>query len=196
MKKIVSKTQLKKSQQRKQLIAGLLLVGLMIFSTIAYSFMSRDNEETSSSAFHYKGLGFVEQNGYYFANNGQFQITLLNDPRLNNASFEMNLNTSLSKIYNLPLYLDSEDYLSSSLIVQNLGPEVNRLAQRVQFACIDENDCEEEYPIKDCSENLFILRYSNDSKIETIDGCTFIFGSESEITKVVDKMILTLFGNY
>ena len=196
MKKIVSKTQLKKSQQRKQLFAGLLLVGLMIFSTIAYSFMSRDNEETSSNAFYYQGLGFVEQNGYYFANNGQFQITLLNDPRLNNVPLEINLNTSLAKIYDFPLYLDSEDYLSSSLIVQNLGPEVNGIAQRVQFACMDEDDCKEEYPIKSCSENLFIIRYSNDSKIETFEGCTFIFGSESEITKVVDKMILTLFGNY
>lgn len=193
MKKIISKTQLKKSQQKKQLIAGLLLVGLMVFSTIAYSFMSRDNEENSSESFYYDGLYFVEQNGYFFANDGQFQITLLNDPRTNNISLENNLNSSLEGFYGLPLYIDSQDYLSASLLIQNFGPQVNNLAQRVQYACINESDCPDEYPIKDCSENIFIIKYANYSKVESDQGCVFIFGNKNEITQVVDKIILSIF---
>lgn len=194
MRKIVSRSQIKKSQQKKQLIAGMILVGLMIFSTIAYSFMSRDSDPNTQDVFLYNGIAFVQNQEYFVGSASNFQIILINNPKLNDLPVEKKLNHTISNFYSFPLYIDSEDYLATSIISQNLGNQINGIAQRVQLACFDENDCEEEFPIKDCSENLIVVRYSNESKIESIENCVFIYGKEGEMSLVVDKFILELFS--
>jgi hypothetical protein len=82
MKKLISKTQQKKIQQRNQLIAGSILVLLMVFSTVAYSFMDNNSSsDSSSSSLVYNGVSFSESSGYYVGEKYGYTIILSNNPK-------------------------------------------------------------------------------------------------------------------
>jgi hypothetical protein len=166
----------------------------MIFSTIAYSFMSRGRDPNTKKAFLYNGIAFVQNQEYFIGSVSNYQIVLLNNPKSNDLVAENKIERDVSSFYLLPLYIDSKDDLANSIISQNLGPN-NGVAQRVQFACFEEEGCKDELPIKDCSENLIIVRYSNDTtRIEGVGNCVFIHGKEEEMSQVIDKFILGLFS--
>ncbi len=193
MKKLISKTQQKKIQQRNQLIAGSILVLLMVFSTVAYSFMDNNSSsDSSSSSLVYNGVSFSESSGYYVGEKYGYTIILSNNPK-EQLSFPVNMNLSLSDYSGKPLYISSDDYLSSAEINQNFGSSFNNLAERVQMACYLDENCTQDYPIKDCQSNLVVVRYSNQSGIESFGNCTFIYGPEENITYITDKFIMNLF---
>lgn len=194
MKKTLSKRERKKAEQKKQLIVGLILVSLMVFSTIAYSLSSRDSDKTTQTKFMYKGVLFFEQGEYFIATDGNFQLLIFNDPRENKFLQEELPEVSIDNFFNFPLYLDSEYYLLNSAIAENLGPNTNGVSSRVQLACIDEEDCAEELPIKNCQENIIVIRESNASKITKEENCIFISGNIDELPSLVDTFIQTLFG--
>jgi hypothetical protein len=61
------------------------------------------------------------------------------------------------------------------------------------MACYLDENCTQDYPIKDCQSNLVVVRYSNQSGIESFGNCTFIYGPEENITYITDKFIMNLF---
>jgi len=193
MKKIISKFEQKKKEKRKQLVLGIILVGLMVFSTIAYSFM--DNSSSSDnleSELSYNGVEFSLKEEYYIGEKYNNQILLSKNPNDLKENVLINLSNSLESYSGKPLYLSSEDYLSSFIINQNFGV-LNSIAQRMQLACYSEGNCPESYPIKDCSNNLIVIGYSNQSSITSFENCVFISGPEEEVSDLTNLFILKIF---
>lgn len=193
MKKLISKTDLKKKQQRNQLIGGIVLIVVMLFSTIAYSFMDNNSASTSSSNVMYNGVKFTNQENYFLGEKYSNQILLLNNPKKINQEIPTNFSITSANYFGKPLYISSSDYLVEWQLNQVLGQSVNKIAQRVQKACYNEKNCPDNYPIKSCTDNLIIVEYSNFSEINSVGNCIIISGPAENISQISDLFLLKLF---
>ena len=187
MKPIISKEKQIKKQKRNQFIVGIVLVFLMlasVFGIVANSFGANAN----TKKVIYNGVKFTEQNGFWIAEINKHSIILSNNPReIENQDFELN---PLENYYNKPLYIDSQDSIASSEIYNNLGSVI----QRISFACISEESCEENMPVKTCNDNLIVIKESSETRIIQEENCVFIESPKESITKAVDIFLLRLFG--
>ncbi len=186
MRKIVSKKEQEKKAKRNQWVVGIVLVFIMMFSVLGYSFGGRSNNEEEKIT--YGEFEFVEQNGFWSTQIGNFEFAFNYNP---NEVAEQN--ASLKKVNNYqgkPLYLSSENYKSSSEIYNNL----NRFALRMQNACTEEQECEENLPVKTCEDNFIIIRKTNETKLYQNESCVFIEGPEEELIKLTDEFLFQILG--
>ena len=66
------------------------------------------------------------------------------------------------------------------------------IVERTQAACIEEKECPEDWPIKDCSNNFIIIKESNESKIIQQDKCVFIYGESENLTQIADGFLFKI----
>jgi hypothetical protein len=215
MRRIISKSEKNKKTKRTQWILGGILILLMAFSTLGYALSGRGDEESNNKIVEYKGIEFIQDNsGYwYFVIQGQ-QFIILNNPE--NIS-EINFLSTLTfgAYSNKPLYFVGDLGEGSSEISRNLA---DRFVLRIQQACLDEEDCEGNFPIKNCSsDNIIIFKEilnnktedkeieENKTKINEIEeneiemiyqeeNCVFIYSQYENQSKYADKFLFTLLG--
>ncbi len=199
MRRIITKTQQNKKTKRNQLIIGLLLIGLMLFSVIGYALSGRGAEENLEK-IEYKGIEFVQDNsGYWgFAIQGQKFLTKYNPKETEKISFSSDLN--IADYSNKPLYFVG--------IFQEPNFEINRnlnsLVLRVQEACLSKKDCENDLPIKNCSiDNIIVIKEleidleeegEEKENIYQQENCVFITASLGNQTKYADKFLFNVLG--
>jgi len=185
IKRISSKHTDKKKQRRTQFIIGGILIFIMIFSVIAGGIQYFGQEEDSNKV-EYNGYDFVGMNSYWVVTLGNFQFAIRNNPN------ELQKTLGVVKGFNLyqsqPLYISSSDDYTSQIISMNFG----QIASRMQNACF--GDCEEDYPVKDCNNNLIVIREAEFNKIEQNESCVFIEGKSEDLEKLVDEFILKTIG--
>jgi uncharacterized protein YneR len=195
MRRIVTKTNQEKKDKRNQLVLGVLLIGLMLFSVLGYALSGRNPEEDSKK-IDYSGIEFIQDNsGYWnFKVNDDSFITKYNPEEIQDISFSSNLD--LVNYFNKPLYIIGNFQEPIFEISRNLNPFVLRF----QEACLSKNDCENDLPIKNCSvDNIVIIdeiEIDNES-IEEIyqqDNCVFITASLGNQTKYADKFLFEIIG--
>jgi len=185
MRKIVSREYIEKKQSRDRMIIGLVLISLMILSTAGYAFYSSDKKDIEK--INYNGFEFVRNNGFWDLEvSGQkfsFQY-------LPNESFdiEINLQKSLADYTGKVLYF-SEKSLGSQEILMNIG----RYVERAQLACFEES-CEDDLPIKNCSDNFIIFRESNFSKIVNENNCVYIISNFEDQVRSSDAFLYKILG--
>ena len=187
MKKLVSKSEQKKKQKRNQLIIGLILIFVMfgsVFGIIVNSF----GKDSSNENVNYNQYEFINQNGVWYVDMGDYYFAFKYNPTEVNETGD-NLNF-LTNYYNKPLYLKSDNYEAALEIYQNL----NQFVERMQEACVSENDCEGDLPIKDCSNNFIIIREASENKITQQENCVYIEGKEEDLVKLTDSFLLTITG--
>ena len=64
MRKIITRTNQEKKDKRNQLVLGVLLIGLMLFSVLGYALSGRNPEEDFEK-IDYDGIEFIKDNlGY------------------------------------------------------------------------------------------------------------------------------------
>lgn len=189
MRKIASKEKQKSKERFNQLIIGLIFIFLMLLSVFGYSLGSGDNEETSTSdKVVYNGLEFVKSNNYWTLNVQNMRFAFKYNPK---EVYKIPGNLSYIDSYvDVPLYIQSEDGEAATEVYMNL----EQIAQRIQYACLNESDCEGDYPIKDCSSNFIIIKRNNITSIEQNDGCVFIQGKEEDMLKIVDEFLFKIMG--
>ena len=199
MRRIITKTQQNKKTKRNQLIIGLLLIGLMLFSVIGYALSGRGTEEDLEK-IEYKGIEFVQDNsGYWsFKIDGIDFLTKYNPEETEKISFSSDLN--IADYSNKPLYFVG--------IFQEPNFEINRnlnsLVLRVQEACLSKNDCENDLPIKNCSvDNIIVIKEleidledesEEKENIYQQENCVFITASLGNQTKYADKFLFNILG--
>ncbi len=190
MRRIITRTQQDKKTKRNQLIIGLLLIGLMVFSVVGYALSGRGSEEDLEE-IEYNGIKFVQDNsGYWnFKIQGQNFITKYNPKETEEILFSSDL--TLNDYSNKPLYFVG--------IFQEPNFEINRnlnsFALRVQEACLFKKDCENDLPIKNCSaDNLIVINEGDDENIYQQDNCIFITASLGNQTKYADKFLFNVLG--
>ena len=191
MRKIISKEEEDKKKKRNQLIVGGGLILIMFLSILGYSTM-KDKKENNEKII-YNGIEFIKESGLWNAKIGDFQFSFRYNP--NEAE---NIDSALNQLDNYrnkPLYIYSEDTDSEIEIYRNLF-YYNRIAERVQNACLEEDreKCEESSPIKTCEDNFIIIRESENTEIKQQDNCVFIEGKKEDLIKLSDSFLFKITG--
>ena len=189
MRKIQNKTELGKKQKKKQIIVGIVLVGLLVLSTLGYSLLSGDRDEKSKQK--YGGFEFVKQNNYWTLTieGKEFYFQYL-PQEVDNVSVLGFYN--LQNYANKVLYLINLDSSAGQEILNNLGIYV----LRAQEACLEEANCSEDLPIKNCTDNLIIFeqeQISTDNKTQVYQdaNCVYISG---DYVRGADAFLYRIFG--
>lgn len=194
MRKIVYSGK-EKNKKNKQIIFAIFLVGLMLFSILAYAFNFL-TEEIEAEEIEYQNHKFYKQeqsgkelwiteingNGFIFSN----------DPR-KTEDIKMNIGNNLNnlnKYYQKPLYIYSENEEASKEIYFNIAP----FSLRTSMACLDKENCLGDYPIKNCSDNFIIIRESEENKINAEENCVFIEGNYENLSLITDEFVLKTIG--
>lgn len=181
MRKIKSQAEIDAKRKRNQIIIGVVLVVLMMFSTIGYSLMDKTNN--SVKKVKYSGVTFVSSNGLWEIEGTKMYF--------NNLPTELN-NISVEGTYNLYDYSNQTVYFvnysdAGELIINNLRGQI----ERYQEACL-ESPCGLDLPVKNCSQDrIIIFSNSEENRVYQRDKCIFISGDYS---KGVDAFIYKLFG--
>jgi hypothetical protein len=187
MKKILTREQEAKKTKRNQLLIGLILVGLMLLSTAGYAFTNNEGDTTSNSKVDYKGITFVRNGDYWdFSLNGQSYMTQYNPEEVKDINFFTNL--SLSDYSNKPLYFATD----SGQLEMELATNLKNSVLRLHSACISNDNCENNLPIKDCSvDNVIIIKeaINQTESIYQNEKCIFITAEYSNLTRYEDAFL-------
>jgi hypothetical protein len=187
MRKIISKEQSAKKQKRNNLILAGLLILIMfgsVFGIIVGSLGQNSNIETIT----YNGYQFVNSNGFWTTEIGDYGFAFIYNPeQVEKVSSSINY---LDKYNGKTLYFSSESSTALTEIYRNLEGIVGRF----QEACLNETDCKENLPIKDCSNNFIIIRESNFTNILQNENCVFIEGNYENLTAITDEFLFKTLG--
>jgi hypothetical protein len=187
MKNIESKKDIEKRQRKNQWIIGGILVVIMLGSTFGYAFYQLGNK-TDVNKVVYNGYTFLDESGLWTTTVGSSQFTFQYNPtQVQRIQTKVNY---LNSYTGVPLYISSEDYASEAEIYSGLG----KIVQRFQGACLNETNCQQDWPIKDCSNNFIIIKITNESKIYQDQNCVFIEGSQENITRTTDEFLFWITG--
>ena len=164
---------IKNKQDNLRRNVAIIFLILLTFSTVGYSIVNSftSNEEDRNNE------GFTREGNYWttqFSNQKYYFTNLPN--QLTNVSIEGNY--SLEDYYSEPLYF-TEESEGAFEILNNL----QRYIQRYQKACTDE--CEGDFPIKDCKNNIIIFQEGEDS-VKKIENCVYLSGDP---IKTADKFL-------
>jgi|TARA_Y100000034_G_scaffold14866_1_gene15634 hypothetical protein len=183
MRKIGSKYQEEKRRKRNQFVLGFVLIFVMFFSVIGYSFQGTVSHNNIVENSNYNGFEFIEQNGFWILNQNNVNLIFRYSP-----NEVPNINSKLKNLNNYngkPLYIFSESTEAESEIRTNLFQSV----ERIQNACLEE--CDKNLPIKTCEDNFIIIK-EGDEKIVQENNCVFITGKIEDLTKLADEFLFKI----
>ncbi|PIN90786.1 hypothetical protein COU60_00380 [Candidatus Pacearchaeota archaeon CG10_big_fil_rev_8_21_14_0_10_34_76] len=181
MRKIRTPEEVEKSEKRKRLIVGVILIGLMAFSSLGYAFFglgsSSESDESLSNPYFDGNQWILDTGGikFYLVNS----VESVKD-------IPVDIENNLQDYLGAPLFIASDNDLSTNEVAANLG----QYSSRMQRACY--GACEEDLPEKDCTENLIVFRESEQKSVLQEDKCVFINGD----IESVDAFLYSLAGNY
>jgi hypothetical protein len=197
MKRLTSKKDQAKKQRRNQLIVGFILIGVMVVSTFGIIVNSFGKNGNTGENPVYNGQEFIRQGGYWYTQIGSRTFSFIYNPYEVQESFNITTEdlSYLSSYEGKPLYINSEDYKSEGEIARNF----NGVPLRIQRACLNDSalgarNCSSELPIKDCSENIIIIREFPERKIYQEENCVFITGEKADLVKLADEYLFKITG--
>ena len=177
---------------KKQLFLAIFIIGIMISSVIGFVYINPN--DTNTNSFDYNGFKFSldANNNRYNVNVNGANFIFDYDPReLNNIELP-NFIIRGQKYYILTntTELDSNLDYSINKLRYNLG-----LLEILTFpACINEQECNTNLPIKDCDTDAFYFKKSNINQVSLENKCIIIEGDTLVINQLVDKISLRLSG--
>jgi hypothetical protein len=191
MRKIISKEAEEKKRRKNQLIIGIILIVVMVFSVLGYSLSGLGNNNSSGSVINYNGFKFTQTSNFWNVNVGSNIFSFAYNPT---QTEKINSTLNLLNIYSgKPLYLSSEDLGVETEIYKNLFYQ-NQIVQRVQEACLEGEKCGGDYPTKTCQDNFIIIKESANNTIRQQDNCVFIEGNKENLTELSDGFLFKIIG--
>jgi len=189
-KKIEAKEDREKKDRRNKTIIGIILAVLMLMSTAGYAFFSMEKTDTGGGGeVKYNGVSFVSQEGFWRAEiqGSTFYFHYL--PNETQSKSLGNIKKTLSDYSGKPLYLagDSEAW-------PEIAINLNSFVLRVQDACLRGENCTNDLPVKNCSDNMIVVR-NQESGVKAIleeDNCVFILSNDS--LRDVDAFLYRILG--
>ena len=161
----------------------------MVLSTAGYAFFGTN--KTRQEKLNYKGVAFQlgDDGLWHFKMQNYDFSTRYNPAETENISFFLAL--SLGNYQGKPLYFS---YDSDRQGVEEISRNLGRFAERIQYACLEE--CKEDFPVKNCTENIIILKQgnANESLIKQEDSCVYILAGNEEVLRASDAFILRILG--
>ena len=177
--------------KKVQLFVVIFIIVIMISSVIG--FVYTEPEDNNSNSFNYKGFKFIlNSNSRYQADiNGKlFIFDYLPNELINIELPSFDLDSD--KYYLLINYTEKDQNLDYNL--NKLGYSLSLTGKRANLACINEQDCDINLPVKNCEDNSFYFKKSNLNKIYLQDKCIVIESNNIEMSKLIDKLNLKIAG--
>jgi len=188
IRKITPKGDEEKRKKRNQILVSVILASIMILSTLVYSF-GTNLGENSKTKLKYNNYDFEYFNGLWNTNISGEIFGFASTP-FNSYNVTSDIN-SLESYYGKPLYLFSENTDAENEIYRNLY----KTASEISPACPEnEKGCNENIPVKNCSDNFIIIKEGNSSGVYQKENCAFIFGAYENLTKITDGFLLKIIG--
>lgn len=184
MKRFISKSERERKTKRKQIIIGVSLTFLMVLSVLGFALQGSRGDENSSDKIVYNGFEFTYINGFWMIGNFAFKY---NPEQVPDIGFGLKDATFYQ---GFPAYIYSENDEAETEARVNL----RLIAQRVQNACIESEECSEELPVKTCEDTFIIIRENNISSIRQENNCIYIEGPEEELLELVDQFLFKILG--
>jgi hypothetical protein len=187
MRKIQSQSEKDKKIRKNQIVIGVILISIMVFSILGFGFGGNQQESSEKT---YNGFDFFQENGFWIIElqGNRFYFQYLPQELVN---------VSISGTFNIQDYVDKPLYFvgtnpeAAQVILNNIGG----VLLRYQEACLDDEDCKnEDLPIKTCEDNLIIFKESeenSDTKVEKEGKCVYISG---DYVKGANALIYDLLG--
>jgi len=189
IRKIQSKEINEKKKNRNKWIVGIVLIGIMLFGTIGYSFMSNDNTINQEDKIDYNGYEFIKNNNLWYLQINENVFAFKYNP--NQVEKIPGYIKILNGYYNQPLYIFSENVEAELEIYRNM----NNYVLRVQKACLEGEKCPDDIlPVKTCEDNIIIIREDEISSIRQENNCVFIEGKKEELGKISDEFLFKILG--
>ena len=192
MKKIETKEQKQKRKRLNQIFIGGVMILLLVLSTAGFALLNKDDDSTNQQ------INQKEVNGFNFIKQDNMWITEINEKthvffflpeELN--EIEINITKTVLDYINRPLYV-MHNANQIQQIQYNLYPEY---LLRINSACIENEECEEEnIPVKNCSSDNIIIFKSEENNITKVyqkENCIYI---EGDLTKGTDKFLYKILG--
>lgn len=192
MRKIESEDQRKKRQRRNQWIIGIVLIVVMLGSTFGIIVDSFGKQKSQKIIFN--GVEFQQSNGLWFSQKNGFNLISFYNPfQTENISSAVK---GIANYQNKPLYIYSESREAEIEVYRNLAPQSNAIVERIQQACPQGENCSIEIPLKDCTNNFIIIKYSktNQTILAQKDSCVLIESTPEKVLETTDEYLFKLFG--
>ncbi len=190
IRKITSKQDEEKRRKKNQIIVGLVLVFLMLFSVIGYSFGGDSGTSATVPIEKYNGYEFVYDGSLWNLNIGGTVFSFINNPK-NSYKVDSELK-SLTSYYGKPLYLYSES--SGAGAESEIYRNLYLVSKNITDACPEGESCDVGIPFKTCADNFIIIREKSEAKVFQQDTCVFIEGPAKYLTKIADGFLLKIMG--
>jgi len=186
MKRIKPKSSEAKKQKKNQIIIGVILIIVMfgsVFGVIVGSFGSKEDSKVD-----YNGFEFIKQSNSWILEVGDFDFIFKYNPyEVTEIKTEVKY---LNNYYGKPLYISSDNSDATYEIASNL----DQITLRMQNACLNETNCEENLPLKTCGDNFIIIEEKNVTNIIQDDNCVFIQGPQENLTMISDEFLFHILG--
>jgi hypothetical protein len=208
MKKLLTKKEKEKIRKRNNTIIGSILVLIMFFSVIGYSFYTKslDDSERRERKIVFNGIEFdLKDDGlWHFTVSGTDFISYYSPEELQNMTnelqdIEINLSLNYFNFHDKMLYLHFENEFSTqSEILRNIG----NVIQRTNYFCFEKDEYDEfgefkecEWPIKSCNDTngiMLITKNAEKNSIKQNENCIFIEFKEQEGLKIASVFVYKL----
>ncbi len=187
MRKIESKYEREKKRKKNQIIVGVALAFLMIFGVLGFALQGgvvNQGDENSLDNVVYNGFEFEYINGFWIIGDFAFRY---NPQQVENIGFNLK---DINNYQGKPLYIYSESEEAEIEVYVNL----DQVAQRIQNACVENEECSGNFPVKTCEDNFIIIKEGNNSIITQDNNCVYIEGLQEDLTKLVDQFLFKILG--
>ena len=168
MRKIKTYRDVGKKRRRNGITVGIVMIALLVFSVLGYSFMgSEDEDDSGVSEF---GFDFLKKDGLWVVDINGEVFGFRNLPS-EVSGIDVNVSLGLGDYYGEPLYFINPGE-GVSEILNNIG----RSVLRYQESCFGNESCEGDLPVKSCEDNLIIFESGNETRVYQDENCIYIVG--------------------
>ena len=182
MKRIQSQEEIERKRQRNAKILTVFMLGILVFSSVAYAFFSIIGG--ISPGVVPSSNGEVQQVGssWVFQFGDRTQSVQYSPEEVKDVKGIVTY--TISGLAGKNVYYD----IKNDGIANEIGANIIQYTSKFQPACYGK--CESDLPEKDCSEILIVWRESNKQEIREEDKCIFIDGD----LKTADAFVYKIFG--
>lgn len=183
-----------KKNRTGQILKILIGMFLIIVMTLSIADIALNSSSKNSDKLKYKDIDFIKKDSYWQFNfQGYSFVTSYNPEETKDISFFSY--SSLQNYIEKPLYFVGNSADPSFEITRNL---VGRFVTRASEACINEKECDGDFPLKNCTKDNIIV-FENPEKDEKEkmyqeNSCVYIIANYENQTRYADKFLYTALG--
>lgn len=184
IRRILTREDIEKKDRRNKTIIGVVLAVIMLLSTAGYAFFGNPNSENEGKKANYNGYEFLQQGDFWMMQTAGKTFYFSYLP---NETRDFSVKKELVSYVGKPLYF-IKNGAGEQEIMRNLG----NFAERIQLACMEEENCTDNLPVKNCTSNMIVMREQEVNNLAEEENCMFIISNES--VRDADAFLYKLLG--